>query len=87
MVDAPAFYPHELPDLPIAKATILLGQSDEGEPQIVLVLLPDLIAQGAACDPKILPKEPGTSAALMFRASDGCGLPRPAGPTLSDLRC
>ncbi len=46
LVDAPALYPQELPDLPIAIPAIMLGQSDQGQAQIVLVLLPDLITQG-----------------------------------------
>ena len=54
MVDAPALDPQELADLPIAVATILLGQSYEGEAQLILILLPDLIAQGAARYPKNL---------------------------------
>ena len=54
MVDAPALDPQELPDLPIAIATILLGEPDQGEAQIVLVLSPDLIAEGAPRYPKNL---------------------------------
>ncbi len=56
MVDTPALYPQELPDLPIAIPAILLGQSDQGEAQIVLVLLPHLIAEGAPRYPKDLPR-------------------------------
>jgi hypothetical protein len=65
MVDAPALYPQELPDLPIAIPAVLLGQSDAGEPQIVLVLLPHLIAQGAPCDPKNLARPPLRGAELL----------------------
>jgi hypothetical protein len=54
MVDVPALHPQELADLPIAIATILLGQSYEGEAQIVLVLSPDLIAESAPRYPKNL---------------------------------
>ncbi len=54
MVDALALDPKELSDLPRAIATKLLGQPYEGEAQIVLVLLPHLIAQGAARHPKNL---------------------------------
>ena len=54
MVDAPALDPQGLTNLPIAIATILLGEPDQGEAQIVLVLSPDLIAEGAPRYPKNL---------------------------------
>jgi hypothetical protein len=54
VVDAPAFYPQELPNLPIAILPVLLGQTEQGEAQIVLVLSPDLIAEGAPRYPKNL---------------------------------
>ena len=44
MVDAPALDPEELTDLTIAIPPVLLGQSDQREAQVVLVLRPDLIA-------------------------------------------
>jgi hypothetical protein len=50
----PAFYPQELPNLPIAIPAVLLGQTDQGEAQFILVLLLYLIAQGAARYPKNL---------------------------------
>jgi hypothetical protein len=54
MVDAPALDPQELPNLPIAIPPVLLGQTEQGEAQIVLVLSPDLIAEGAPRYPKNL---------------------------------
>ena len=56
MVDVPALDPQELADLPIAIATILLGQPDQGDAQIVIVPVFYFIAQGAACGPKNSPK-------------------------------
>jgi hypothetical protein len=42
------------PGQDLAITAILLSQSDQGEAHIVLVLLPNLITQGAACYPKNL---------------------------------
>ena len=51
VIDGPALYPQQLSDLAVAISTVLLGQTDHGEPELFLIiLLSSFVLQGRTAE-------------------------------------